>query len=78
MFSKKATKIAEIFTVDLTLCSNCQIDGEDCVDFCALLRKRELYEKLFGVSCQTRQKSVARWAEMIVLITYVAMITSNS
>ena len=28
MFSKKATEIDEIFTVDLTLCSKCQIDGE--------------------------------------------------
>ena len=42
MFSKKATKIDEIFTVDLTLCSKCQIDGEDFVDFCGLLRKHEL------------------------------------
>ena len=37
MFSKKATKIDEIFTVDLTLCSKCQIDGEDFVNFCDLL-----------------------------------------
>ena len=43
MFSEKATKIDEIFTVDLTLCSKCQIDGEDFVDFCGLLRKQELY-----------------------------------
>ena len=43
MFSKKATKIDELFTVDLTLCSKCQIDGEDFVDFCGLLRKHELY-----------------------------------
>ena len=42
MFSKKATKIDEIFTVDLTLCIKCQIDGEDFVDFCGLLRKHEL------------------------------------
>ena len=42
MFSKKATKIDEIFTVDLTLCSKCQIDGEDFVNFCGLLRKHEL------------------------------------
>ena len=42
MFSKKATIIDEIFTVDLTLCSKCQIDGEDFVDFCGLLRKHEL------------------------------------
>ena len=43
MFSKKATKIDKIFTVDLTLCSKCQIDGEDFVNFCGLLRKHELY-----------------------------------
>ena len=43
MFSKKATKIEEIFTADLTLCSKCQIDGEDFVNFCGLLRKHELY-----------------------------------
>ena len=42
MFSKKATKNYKIFTVDLTLCSNCQIDGEDFVDFWCLLRKHEL------------------------------------
>ena len=39
MFSKKATKIDKIFTADLTLCSKCQIDGEDFVNFCGLLRK---------------------------------------
>ena len=43
MFSKKATKIDEIFTVDLTLCIKCQMDGEDFVDFSGLLRKHELY-----------------------------------
>ena len=42
MFSKKATKIDEIFTVDLTLGSKCQIDGEDFFNFCGLLKKREL------------------------------------
>ena len=42
VFSKKATKIEEIFTVNLTLCSKCQIDGEDFVEFCGLLRKHEL------------------------------------
>ena len=34
--------IDEIFTIDLTLCSKCQIDGEDFVNFCGLLRKHEL------------------------------------
>ena len=42
MFSKNATKIDKIFTVDLTLCSKCQIDGEDFFNFCGLLRKHEL------------------------------------
>ena len=43
MFYKKATKIDEVFTIDLTLCSKCQIDGEDFVNFCGLLRIYELY-----------------------------------
>ena len=42
MFSKKATKFEKILTVDLTLRSKCQIDGEDFVNFCGLLRKHEL------------------------------------
>ena len=42
MFSKKATKIDEIFSVDLTLCSKSQIDGEDFANICGLLRKHEL------------------------------------
>ena len=42
MFSKKATKIDKIFTVNLTVCSDRQIDGEDFVNFCGLLRKHEL------------------------------------
>ena len=37
MFSKKATEFDNIFTVDLTLCSKCQIDGEDIVNFYGLL-----------------------------------------
>ena len=39
VFSKKATKID-----DLTICSKCQIDGEDFVNFDGLLRKHELYK----------------------------------
>ena len=42
MFSEKATKIDKIFTVNLTVCSNRQIDSEDFVNFCGLLRKHEL------------------------------------
>ena len=48
VFSKKATKIDEIFTQDLTLTTQCQIDGEDFVNFCCLLRKHELYQPLIG------------------------------
>ena len=43
MFSKKAKKIDEIFTIDLTVTTICQIDGEDFVNFCGLLRKHEQY-----------------------------------
>ena len=42
MFSKKASKIDKIFTVDLTVCSKRQIDGDDFVNFRGLLRKYEL------------------------------------
>ena len=42
MLSKKATKIEEIFIVDLTLCSKRQIDSEDFVYFRGLLRKYQL------------------------------------
>ena len=38
MLSKKATKIDEIFIVDLSLTTYCQIDGEDFVKFCGLLK----------------------------------------
>ena len=43
--SKNAAKIDKIFTVDLTLCSKCQINREDFFNFCGLLRKYELYYK---------------------------------
>ena len=33
VFSKKATKFDKIFTVDLTLTTYCQIDGEDFFNF---------------------------------------------
>ena len=42
MLSKKATKIDEIFSVDLTVTTYCQIDDEDLVNFFLLLRKRKL------------------------------------
>ena len=42
VFSKKATKIDQIFTVNLTLCSKCQNDGEDLLNFCDFFRKCKL------------------------------------
>ena len=42
ILSKKATKIDKIFTIDLRLCSKCQIDGENFVNFYGLLGKYEL------------------------------------
>ena len=43
MFSKKkAIKIDKVFTVDLTVTTYCQIDGEGFVNFCGLLRKCEI------------------------------------
>ena len=41
-FSKKATKINKIFTVDLEFCSKRQINGEDFIDFCGLHIKHKL------------------------------------
>ena len=43
MFSKKATKIDEIFRVEFMLSSKRQIDGEDFINFYGLLGKHELY-----------------------------------
>ena len=45
----KASKIDETFTVDLTLCSKCQIDGEDFFNFCGLLKGQLISKRNFGV-----------------------------
>ena len=42
VFSKKVTKFEKIFT----LTKYCQINGEDIVKYCGLLRKHELYDKI--------------------------------
>ena len=44
MLSKKTTKIDKIFTVDMTLCSKCQIDGEDFINFCGILGKHKFHK----------------------------------
>ena len=45
MYFKKATRNDVNFSVNLTLCSKCQIDTEDFVNFCGFLRKHELYKR---------------------------------
>ena len=55
---KKATKIDKIFTVDLTVTTYCQIDDEDFVNFCGLLRKRELKKKRSKYVCIMRQPTI--------------------
>ena len=62
MFSKNATKIDKIFTVDLTLCSKCQIDGEDFVNFCGLLRKYELY--IIGIPRVSQPVNIGRYSNV--------------
>ena len=42
IFSKKATKIDKIFTIDLTFTTYRQINSEDFINFCGLLRKYKL------------------------------------
>ena len=49
MFSKKATKIDEIFTVHLTLCSKCQINGEDFVNLFMFSKKAIKMDEIFIV-----------------------------
>ena len=66
MFFKKATKIDEIFTVDLTLCSKCQIDGEVFVNFCGLLRKRELY--LYGNLHFSADSKIGRNSDFVLVL----------
>ena len=46
MFFKKATEIDEIFTVNLTLTTQCQIEGEDFVKLLGRLRKHNFYMSL--------------------------------
>ena len=47
MFSKKATKITKSSLSIWRLLSKCQIDDEDFVIFCGLLRKHEIYSQMF-------------------------------
>ena len=63
MFSKKATKIDKIFTIDLTLCSKCQIDGEDFVDFCGLLNTNFIWNDIYVVlhHHQITPKNLSEW-----------------
>ena len=73
MLSKKATGIDEIFIVDLTLCTKCQIDGEDFFNFCGLLRKHKLYKfNTWKFQAQTWEENV-----VCVLTEIVSDIQNN-
>ena len=52
MFFKKATKFDEIFTIDLTLCSICQIDGEyfvlENINFISTFKKAWFLQKILS------------------------------
>ena len=67
----KATKIDEIFTVDLTLCSKCQIDGEDFINFCGLLRKHKLYQNiLYLMTCNQKINSELQPTPLLTRIRF--------
>ena len=75
-FSEKATKIEKIFSVNLTVCSNRQIDGEDFVNFCGLLRKYELYnvdlrDELLLLSLFDDSKNVNVWVSLFSKIIVI-------
>ena len=63
MFSKKTTKFDKNFTIDLTLYSKCQIDDEDFVHFCGLLRKHELFFNIQENSENFIQKNKALFSQ---------------
>jgi hypothetical protein len=73
MFFKKATKIDEIFTIDLTICSKRQIDSEDFVNFCGLLRKYELYHKVLSSRLQRLNEEIAFTVTMTTLLYLVPL-----
>ena len=56
MFSNKTTKIDEIFTINLTLCSRCQLDAEDFINFCGLLKKHKFTKKIGYLYSLDRQR----------------------
>ena len=76
-FSKKATKIDEIFTVDLKLCSKCQIDGEDFVNCCGLLGKHEHYLRFFLERIRKTLK-ILIWLDILIDASYLWTEFSNT
>ena len=79
MFSKKATKIDEIFTVDLMVTKYIQIDSEDFVNFFGLLRKRELYKTKY-FSCKSSDPKYNHEAMMriVIIISHTLYIYQNT
>ena len=63
MFSKKATRIYEIFIVNLTLCSICQINCEDIVNFFGLPRNHELLLQNYNFFCPFQMQNIKKEPE---------------
>ena len=76
MFSNKATKIEDIFTINLTLCSRCQLDAEDFINFCGLLKKHKFTKKigyLYSLDRQWRSRFT-----MILLKWFIMILKTGS
>ena len=78
VFPKKATKFGKLFTVDLTLTTHCQIEGEDFFNFCGLLRKHELYlqPRLTFLHAQVRETlifGIIGFVEMVFIFSFIRM-----
>ena len=59
-FSRKATTINEAVIVELTLCSKCQIDGEDFVNFVAFLENTNFNNKGIHSPISTRVVNIGQ------------------
>ena len=77
MFSKKATKIDDIFTVNLTICNECQIDGEDFVNFCGLLKGQKISKQNCGAIASSKIRRIEYYPECISFMFWKKFQTDN-
>ena len=77
MFSKKATKIDDIFTVNLTICNECQIDGKDFVNFCGLLKGQKISKQNCGAIISSKIRRIEYYPECISFMFWKKFQTDN-